>query len=159
MAQVTSENIRKFVGQAAAAYGDAWKAQAEYYEGLLRRNTKAWTELADARIESFKEMRESRTFNQAFEANLAFEEKVREELVALQEDNTRSWESLVENLKAIYRRPGRPRKPKRRPGKPQKPNRRPGRPRKPKRLRRPRKPPEFAHGLTGLAPRRPVSSA
>jgi hypothetical protein len=102
MAQVTSENIRKFVGQAAAAYGDAWKAQAEYYEGLLRRNTKAWTELADARIESFKEMRESRTFNQAFEANLAFEEKVREELVALQEDNTRSWESLVENLKAIY---------------------------------------------------------
>ncbi|MEJ2172641.1 MAG: hypothetical protein ACO22K_10450 [Woeseiaceae bacterium] len=102
MAQVTSENIRKFVGQAAAAYGDAWKAQADYYEGLLRRNTKAWTELADARIESFKEMRESRTFNQAFEANLAFEEKVREELVALQEANTRSWESLVENLKAIY---------------------------------------------------------
>ena len=47
-------------------------------------------------------MRESRTFNQAFEANLAFEEKVREELVALQEANTRSWESLVENLKAIY---------------------------------------------------------
>jgi hypothetical protein len=102
MAKVTADNIRQFIEQAAAAYGDAWKAQAEYYEGLVRRNTEVMTELADARIQSFKEMRESKTFNQAFEANLAFEEKIREELVALQETNTRSWESLLENLKAIY---------------------------------------------------------
>ena len=60
------------------------------------------TELADARIASFNEMRESQTFNQAFEANLAFEEKVREELVSLQEENTKSWETLVEELKTIY---------------------------------------------------------
>ena len=47
-------------------------------------------------------MRESQTFNQAFEANLAFEEKVREGLVSLQEENTKSWETLVEELKGIY---------------------------------------------------------
>jgi hypothetical protein len=63
---------------------------------------KAFTELADARMESFREMRDSKTFNQAFEANLAFEEKVREELVSLQEANTKSWETLVTNLKGIY---------------------------------------------------------
>jgi hypothetical protein len=47
-------------------------------------------------------MRDSTTFNQAFEANLAFEEKVREDLVALRKANTKSWETLVEQLTAIY---------------------------------------------------------
>jgi len=102
MTQVTPESIKEFFEQAANAYGDAWKAQAGYYDGLVRRNTKALTDLADARIASFNEMRESQTFNQAFEANLAFEEKVREGLVALQEENTKSWETLVEELKGIY---------------------------------------------------------
>ena len=102
MTQVTPENIKEFFEQAAKAYGDAWKVQADYYEGLVRRNTKAMTDLADARVASFNEMRESQTFNQAFEANLAFEEKVREGLVALQEENTKSWEKLVEELKGIY---------------------------------------------------------
>ncbi len=102
MTQVTPESIKEFFEQAANAYGDAWKVQASYYEGLVRRNTQAMTDLADARIASFNEMRESQTFNQAFEANLAFEEKVREGLVALQEENTQSWEALVEDLKGIY---------------------------------------------------------
>ena len=53
-------------------------------------------------MESFKEISEATTFNQAFESNLAFEEKVREELADLQEKNTRSWESLLEQLTAIY---------------------------------------------------------
>ena len=102
MTQVTPESIKEFFEQAAKSYGDAWKVQADYYDGLVRRNTKALTDLADARVASFNEMRESQTFNQAFEANLAFEEKVREGLVSLQEENTKSWETLVEELKGIY---------------------------------------------------------
>jgi len=102
MTQVTPENIKEFFEQAAKAYGDAWKVQADYYDGLVRRNTKAMTDLADARVASFNEMRDSKTFNQAFEANLAFEESVREGLVALQEENTKSWEKLVEELKSVY---------------------------------------------------------
>ena len=102
MTQVTPESIKEFFEQAAKSYGDAWKVQADYYDGLVRRNTKALTDLADARVASFNEMRESQTFNQAFEANLAFEEKVREGLVSLQEENTKSWEQLVEELKGIY---------------------------------------------------------
>jgi hypothetical protein len=47
-------------------------------------------------------MSEARTFNQAFESNLAFEEKLREDLSALQEENIKSWEGLVEKLTAIY---------------------------------------------------------
>jgi|SRR5210317_970467 hypothetical protein len=102
MTQITPENIKDFFEQASKAYGDAWKVQTEYYDDLARRNMKAFTEMADARMQSFQEMRESQTFNQAFEANLAFEEKVREELSALQEANTKSWEDLVSNLKGIY---------------------------------------------------------
>ncbi|HSG97117.1 MAG TPA: hypothetical protein VLA11_03930 [Woeseiaceae bacterium] len=102
MTQVTPESIKEFFEQAAKAYGDAWKVQADYYEGLVRRNAKAMTDLADARVASFNEMRESKTFNQAFEANLAFEDKLREELFTLQEENTRAWEELVEDLKGIY---------------------------------------------------------
>jgi hypothetical protein len=102
MTQVTPENIKEFFEQAANAYGDAWKAQASYYDDLVRRNTKAMTDLADARIASLNEMSDSKTFNQAFEANLAFEESVREGLVSLQEENTKSWEALLEDLKGIY---------------------------------------------------------
>ena len=102
MTEVTPENIKQIVEDATAAYTNAWKVQAEYNDGLVRRNTQALVELADARISSFKEMRDSSTFNQAFEANLAFDEKVREDLVTLQEENTKSWETLVEELTAIY---------------------------------------------------------
>jgi hypothetical protein len=103
MTQVTPENIKEFFEQATNAYGDAWKAQASYYDGLVRRNAKAMTDLADARVASLSEMRDSKTFNQAFEANIAFEEGVREGLVALQEENTKSWDALVEELKGIYK--------------------------------------------------------
>jgi hypothetical protein len=47
-------------------------------------------------------MSEATTFNQAFESNLTFEEKVREDLASLQEKNTKSWESLLEQMTAIY---------------------------------------------------------
>ena len=102
MTEVTPESIRQFFEQAATAYGDAWKAQAKYYESLVRRNTKAFTDLADARVASFREIRAAKTFNQAFEANLAFAEKVREEFIALGEANTQSWEHLLDELKGIY---------------------------------------------------------
>lgn len=100
--QVTPESIKQFFEQAAKAYGDVWKSQAEYYDGLVRRNTQCLTELADARIASYREMSESQTFNQAFEANLAFEEKVREDLTRLQEENTKAWQHLVDELQSIY---------------------------------------------------------
>ena len=103
MTQVTPENMKEFFEQAAKAYGDAWKVQADYYDGLVRRNTKAMTDLADARVASFNEMRDSKTFNQAFEANLAFEESVREGLVALQEENTKSWEKLDPGYRGAIR--------------------------------------------------------
>ena len=98
----TPDNIREFFEEAAKANLDAWNAQASYFDGLLKRNTKAFTTLADARMASFKEMSEAKTFNQAFEANLAFEDLFSEELQGLQENNTKAWEALMDNLKAVY---------------------------------------------------------
>ncbi len=102
MTELTAEKITEFFEQAAKANTDAWNTQAAYFEALVKRNTECFKELGEARVESFKEMSEATTFNQAFESNLAFEEKVREDLAGLQEKNTKSWDSLLEQLTAIY---------------------------------------------------------
>ena len=102
MTDFTPEKIKQFFEQAAKSSTDAWNAQAGYLDGLVRRNTKCFTSLADVRMASLREMVEAKTFNQAFEANLAFDETVREELDGLQDKNAKAWEGLQKNLKAIY---------------------------------------------------------
>ena len=100
--ELTTEKVTEFFEQAAKVTTDAWNSQAVYFEALVKRNTDCFKDLGEARVESFKEMSEATTFNQAFESNLAFEEKVREDLASLQEKNTKSWESLLEQLTSIY---------------------------------------------------------
>lgn len=100
--ELTTEKVTEFFEQAAKVTTDAWNSQAVYFEALVKRNTDCFKDLGEARVESFKEMSEATTFNQAFESNLAFEEKVREDLAGLQEKNTKSWESLLEQLTSIY---------------------------------------------------------
>jgi cell division septation protein DedD len=102
MTELTTETITEFFEQAAKVNTDAWNSQATYFEALVKRNTECFKDLGESRVASFKEMSEATTFNQAFESNLAFEEKVREDLADLQEQNTKSWESLLEQLTAIY---------------------------------------------------------
>ena len=102
MNDITLENIQQFFESAAKANADALASQTAYFEGLIKRNADCFTELGKARADSLKEMSEAKTFNQAFEANLAFDEKVREDLTALQENNIKAWESLMDQLKSIY---------------------------------------------------------
>lgn len=102
MNELTLENIQQYFESAAKANADAWASQTAYFESLVKRNTDCFTELGEARVASFKEMSEAKTFNQAFESNLAFEEKVREDLTTLQETNVKAWEELMEQLKDIY---------------------------------------------------------
>ena len=102
MTDLNADNIKEFFEQVAKTNADAWTSQAAYFEELVKRNTECFKELGDARMASFQEISEATTFNQAFESNLAFEEKVREELAGLQENNTKSWEALVKKLTAIY---------------------------------------------------------
>ena len=100
--ELTTEQITEFFEQAAKVTTDAWNSQAAYFEALVKRNTDCFKDLGEARVASIKEMSEATTFNQAFESNLAFEEKVREDLANLEDKNTKSWESLLEQLTAIY---------------------------------------------------------
>lgn len=100
--ELNFENIQKFFEKAAKANADAWTCQSAYFDSLIKRNSDCFNGLGEARVASFKEMSEAKTFNQSFEANLAFEEKVREDLTALQDNNIKSWESLLEDLKSIY---------------------------------------------------------
>ena len=102
MTELTTENITELFEQAAKVNTDAWNSQADYFEALVKRNIECFKDLGAARMNSFKETSEATTFNQAFESNLTFEEKVREDLASLQEKNTKSWESLLEQMTAIY---------------------------------------------------------
>ena len=102
MTELTLENIQQFFETASKANADAWASQTTYFETLVKRNTECFTKLGEARVASLKEMSEAKTFNQAFESNLAFEEKVREDLTTLEEKNVKAWESMVEQMKDIY---------------------------------------------------------
>jgi hypothetical protein len=100
--ELNLENIQKFYEQTVKANADAWTCQAEYFDALVKRNAECFKDLGEARVSSYKEMTEAKTFNQAFESNLAFEEKLREDLTSLQDKNVKAWENLLEELKGIY---------------------------------------------------------
>ena len=100
--ELSFENIQKFFEQNAKANADAWTSQTAYFDGLVMRNAEYLKNLGEARMASYKEMSEAKTFNQAFESNLAFEEKLREDLTELQDKNAKAWEALLEDLKTIY---------------------------------------------------------
>jgi hypothetical protein len=68
--ELTAEQVTEFFEQAAKVTTDAWNTQATYFEALVKRNTECFKDLGEARVESFKEMSEATTFNQAFESNL-----------------------------------------------------------------------------------------
>lgn len=102
MNDFSPENIQKFIDQATKANGEAWQSQLTYFDQMVKRNASCLKDLGEARMASLKEMSEATTFNQAFEANLAFEEKMREELGELQDANIKAWEGMLEELKAIY---------------------------------------------------------
>ena len=107
MTDLTAENIADFFKEAAETNAKAWNAQVAYFDELVKRNTECFKDLGEARIASLKEIFEATTFNQAFESNLSFEEKLREDLAGLQENNTKAWEVLIEDLTAIYTPPAK----------------------------------------------------
>jgi hypothetical protein len=102
MKKLTTENIQQFIEGAAKSSAEAFEAQVHYFDDLFKRNAKVFSTLAGAQLHGIKELTSAKTFSQAFEANLAFEEAVRETLQEAYEDNQEAWESLKENLKAIY---------------------------------------------------------
>ena len=80
----------------------AWDAQSKYFDDFIKRNVASFSTLSDARIESLKAIGESQSFNQAFEANIAYEEVVRDEFRKMHEDNERAWNNLEMKLSAIF---------------------------------------------------------
>ena len=98
----TSENIQHFFENAASSSVEAMKTQAAYFEAMIKRNAKVFSTLAGQSLSSLKEVAGSKTFSQAFEANLAFEAAVREELEKLHEDNMKAWDSFQSSIKSLY---------------------------------------------------------
>ena len=102
MSDLNPAKIQEFFEATAKANAEAWSTQAKFHEENLKSSVDCFTDLSKARTESLQEMAEAQTLTQAFEANLAFEERVREDLEELQEKSVKAWENLVENLQSIY---------------------------------------------------------
>lgn len=102
MNDMTPDKIKDLLESAIKSNTAAWAAQSKYFNDLIKRNAASFASLSDARIASLKEIGESQTFNQAFEANIAYEDTMRAELNKLYEDNQKSWEKLQDELKGIY---------------------------------------------------------
>lgn len=103
MNDATPDKITDLLETAIKSNTDAWAAQSKYFDDLVKRNVTSFARLADARMDSLRQISQSETFNEAFEANSAYEDAVREELQRLYDENREAWDSLQDELKAIYR--------------------------------------------------------
>ena len=102
MNDMTPDKIKDLLETVIKNNTTAFAAQSQYFDTIVKRNMATFASLSDARVTSLQEINESQTFNQAFEANLAYENAVREELRKLYDDNQQSWEELQETLKNVY---------------------------------------------------------
>lgn len=105
MNDVTPDKIKDLLEKAIKSNTDAWAAQSKYFDEVVKRNVTSFAALADARMESLRQISESQTFNEAFEANVAYEDTVRAELKKLYEEHREAWDELQDELKAIYTPP------------------------------------------------------
>lgn len=102
MDDMTPDKIKDLLDTAIKSNTAAWGAQSKYFDDLVKRNVASFAALSEARISSLKQISESQTFNQAFEANIAYEDAVREELKKMYEENRQAWDELQDDIKAIY---------------------------------------------------------
>jgi gas vesicle protein len=99
---ITPDKIKDLLESAINSSTSAWVAQSRYFDDLVKRNVSSFASLADSRVDSLKQISESTTFNDAFEANVAYEDAVRDELKKMYDDNASAWEKLQGELKEIY---------------------------------------------------------
>jgi hypothetical protein len=102
MNEVTPDKLSNLLEAAISASTSAWNAQNRYFDELISRNFESFSKLSEARISSLREIGASTNFNEAFEANIAYEDVVRDELKQLFEDNKAAWEVLQSELQVIY---------------------------------------------------------
>ncbi len=102
MDDTTPDKIKDLLETAIKNHTTAFAAQSRYFDSIVKRNMASFASLSDARIESLQKINESQTFNEAFEANFAYEDAVRRELEKLHEDHRQSWVELQEILQSVY---------------------------------------------------------
>jgi hypothetical protein len=102
MTDVTPEKVKDLLESAINNSTNAWGAQSKYFDDLVKRNVASFAALSDARIASLQTIGESQNFNEAFEANIAYEETVRAQMTKMHVDNTQAWDDLQGELATIY---------------------------------------------------------
>jgi hypothetical protein len=102
MTDSTPDKVKNLLEAAIKNSTEAWAAQSDYFDDLIKRHVASFAALSDARIESLKTISESLTFNQAFEANIEYEQTVRKALEKMQVENAQAWTELQQKIAAVY---------------------------------------------------------
>lgn len=105
MTDSTPDRVKNLLEAAINNSTEAWAAQSYYFDDLVKRHVASFAALSDARIESLKAISESQTFNQAFEANIEYEQTVRKALEKMQAENAQAWTELQHKIAAVYSAP------------------------------------------------------
>jgi|GEM_PF-4161612 len=80
----------------------AFELQSKFYQGFTRRQSEAWAQLADARVESFKDIASSSSIKEALTKNGDFDKQTKDGFEALHQANVKAFKEYTGSLKTLY---------------------------------------------------------
>jgi len=95
--------IKESIEKVAQSNKEAIELQMNFFEAFSRRQAAALAELADARINSLKEMASSGALDKAFAQNAQFEGEAKQRLEQLHGENVESFNEFSTTLKSLYK--------------------------------------------------------
>lgn len=98
---LSTSRIKNAVDKAVSINLGIIKAQGRYAEGLIKRNTAAVVEIADARVNSLQDLVSAKSFTEFYENSLAFESTLRDKVIGLYQDNGTATKELGEEVKEL----------------------------------------------------------
>ncbi len=94
--------IKETIENAAKSNKEAFELQVGFFEGFTRRQGEVMAELADARVNSLKEMAASGDLQKALQNNTAFQADAKQRLEQLHTENVDAFSKFSESLKSAY---------------------------------------------------------
>ena len=94
--------VKEMLENSVAQSSKAFELQNSFYQSFTQRQGEAWSQLADARVESLKEIATSSSLEEAFAKNTDFEKQTREGFEALHQANVQAFDELTNALKKLY---------------------------------------------------------
>ena len=94
--------VKEMLENTVAKNAKAFELQNSFYQTFTQRQGEAWAQLADARVDSLKEIAASTSIEDAFAKNTEFEKQTREGFEMLHKANVQAFDEFTNALKKLY---------------------------------------------------------